>query len=405
MSFLSRRHVLLGITAISVSLALAACGTDSKSQETAENLAKALTNLDISGVQFFETSAETAQNDLAQKTAHLAGAEPEVTVTDVSDSGDSATVRLHWSWKISGAGQNWEYDTELTLSKDGQNWLPQWTPAIIHPQVIDSKGLLFKSDAASRGEILGQDDALIVGLRPVVRVGISKENLADEKVQEKSARALAEILEIDADTFVKQVKNGGENQFVEAIVLRQAAFKKLDKNKLETIKGFLSIDTSRPLAPTASFAPDILGSVSEANADDIAQSNGTLSTGQYIGHGGLQERFDEQLRGTDGYGIYLVDLQTNGKLASNEGLIAENQKFAGAERTNGSSLKITLNSPAQQEAVKILDEQDSPSAIVALKVSTGEILIAANGKASEGFSTALLAQYAPGCLPSRSLPR
>lgn len=130
-----------------------------------------------------------------------------------------------------------------------------------------------------------------------------------------------------------------------------------------------------------------------------------MSTGQYIGHGGLQERFDEQLRGTDGYGIYLVDLQTNGKLASNEGLIAENQKLAGAERTNGSSLKITLDSPAQQEAVKILDEQDSPSAIVALKVSTGEILIAANGKASEGFSTALLAQYAPGCLPSRSLPR
>ena len=92
------------------------------------------------------------------------------------------------------------------------------------------------------------------------------------------------------------------------------------------------------MLPQPLLPPDILGSVSEANADDIAQSNGTLSTGQYIGHGGLQERFDEQLRGTDGYGIYLVDLQTNGKLASNEGLIAENQKLAGAERTNGLSL-------------------------------------------------------------------
>ncbi|MGH3359158.1 MAG: penicillin-binding transpeptidase domain-containing protein, partial [Nocardioidaceae bacterium] len=60
------------------------------------------------------------------------------------------------------------------------------------------------------------------------------------------------------------------------------------------------------------------------------------------------------------------------------------------------SLRTTLDIEAQTIAEDALSSVDSPSGLVAIQPSTGNIVAAASGPGSAGYSTATVGQYAPG---------
>ncbi|MGA9747484.1 MAG: penicillin-binding transpeptidase domain-containing protein, partial [Nocardioides sp.] len=62
----------------------------------------------------------------------------------------------------------------------------------------------------------------------------------------------------------------------------------------------------------------------------------------------------------------------------------------------GTPLVTTLDLDLQAGAERILADVGPASALVALRPSTGDILAAASGPGSEGYSTATVGQYAPG---------
>ena len=64
--------------------------------------------------------------------------------------------------------------------------------------------------------------------------------------------------------------------------------------------------------------------------------------------------------------------------------------------SGGDPLATTLVPRLQQAAERILAPVGPPSALVAIRPSTGEILAAASGPGSAGYSTATVGQYAPG---------
>lgn len=390
----SRRKLFLtsGVGALSAVLAACSSQDDGPAQDLANQLADALSKKDISGLSFVDDSGESTPNErLDFATAYMGSSTPTVTVSGLENSQSGKSANLHWSWAIPGSTQPFEYDSTAYLAKTDDTWKVQWQASIVHPQLKDSQSLRAQVDAASRGSILGANNAEIVTLRPVVQVGLDKSKLTDESAQESSAKSLASLVDIDSDTYVSAVKNGGDQQFVLAITLRQEAFEALDQTKLNAITGIYTVDDKMQLAPTADFAPDILGSVGEASADDIANSNGTLASGDQIGQGGLQAKFNDILAGTSGYSVDIVNLDSTGT-AQEDGA----QSLATVEKKDGQSLTTTLNVDLQTKAIDLLKDFESPSALVALRVSTGELVVSANGSASDGYSTALLAQYAPG---------
>ena len=62
-----------------------------------------------------------------------------------------------------------------------------------------------------------------------------------------------------------------------------------------------------PLAPTRTFAAPILGTVGPPTAEMVKKSHGTLSAADQVGLSGLQARYDDQLGGTSGLRVDLVD--------------------------------------------------------------------------------------------------
>ena len=386
MGKLKKHGLVLGLVSLVMAGSLTACDDGRSGAEgAAKQLASSLAALDVGQIAV-EGKDAAAANDQLKAVFEGLDAKPAVESGEVKLDGDTATFPLKYSWNIGSA--KWEYSSEATLKKAGDKWAVQWTPALLAPELSEGETLSVKTVPAQRGQILGAGDAPIVEDRPVFRVGIDKTKVPAEQA-DASARAMAALLGLDAEEYAKQVAASGPQAFVEGLVLR-AYTADITEAKIEAIPGGSSILDSMALAPTRTFARALLGSVGQASAEQIENSNGALRAGDTTGTGGLQQKYDALLRGKDG-----VEVRATPEVKS-EGETPGTKVFFSSLPAPGTTLKTTLDLKLQQLAEETLARVGPASAIVALKPSTGAVLAAASGPGSNGYNTALLGQYAPG---------
>ncbi|MEV7607543.1 penicillin-binding transpeptidase domain-containing protein [Paenarthrobacter sp. NPDC089322] len=379
------QKLVLGLVTVVTAGLLTGCDDGrAGAEEAAKQLASSLAALDVGQLTVEGKDAAAANDELKAVFAGL-DANPSVASGDVKLDGDTATFPLNYSWNIGSA--RWEYSSEATLKKSGDKWAVQWSPALLAPQLSEGETLSVKTVPAQRGQILGAGDAPIVEDRPVFRVGIDKTKVPAEQA-DASARAMADLLGLDAEEYAKQVAGSGPEAFVEGIVLR-AYTADITEAKIEAIPGGASILDSMALAPTRTFARALLGSVGQASAEQIEKSNGALRAGDTTGTGGLQQKYDSLLRGKDGVEVVASAPKAEGQTPGTEVLFS-------SLPVPGTTLKTTLDLKLQQLAEETLAGVGPASALVALQPSTGAVLAAASGPGSNGYNTALLGQYAPG---------
>lgn len=189
---------------------------------------------------------------------------------------------------------------ELQETTDGQEWRAVWDPAVVHPEATEGSTMTIDRTAAERGEVTGYDGQVLVEEREVMRIGIDKQNL-DEADYSSAAEALGEALALnDVQAFVDRVMAAGEKAFVVAITIRASEQNTYGVDELRTMAGVLVVDDTMMLPPTPSFARPIIGSVGEATAEIIEDSEGQVEQGDLVGLSGLQSLYDAQLRGTPG---------------------------------------------------------------------------------------------------------
>lgn len=380
------RTFVIGLAAIVMAGSLAACDDGRSGAEgAAKQLASSLAALDVGQLAVDGKDAAAANDELKAVFEGL-DAKPSVESGEVKLDGGTATFPLKYSWNIGSA--KWEYSSQATLKKSGDKWAVQWSPALLAPELSDGETLSVKTVPAQRGQILGAGDAPIVEDRPVFRVGIDKTKVPAEQA-DASARAMGTLLGLDVEEYAKQVAASGPQAFVEGLVLR-AYTPEITEAKIEAIPGGSSILDSMALAPTRTFARALLGSVGQASAEQIEKSNGAIRAGDTTGTGGLQQKYDNLLRGKDG-----VEVIASAK-AKTEGETPGTKVFFSTLPAAGTTLKTTLDLKLQQLAEETLAGVGPASAIVAVRPSTGAVLAAASGPGSNGYNTAMLGQYAPG---------
>ena len=385
------------VPVVGLGLAIAGCSSAPPDPEpAAQSLAAALSTLDVSGVGFVGQSASAVQDDLDSAVAGMSGATLVATVADttIDETPDepevSATLEMSWDLDGDGPGtQTWVYETQALLAtgdeESEQDWQVLWDRSVLHPDLSGTSVLSLTRNQAQRADVVGADGAVLVTDRAVERVGIDKLRL-DGVDPEPSARELAELVGVDADVFVERVEAAGDEAFVEAIVLREDDAAPL-RPGVDALDGARIIADRLPLAPSREFARPLLGSVGPATAEVVEASGGAVAATDIVGLSGLQARYDEQLRGTPGHVVEAV---------SDDG--ATRDELHATAPTPGDPLVLTLDLQTQQLADDLLGDVDSPSALVALRPSSGELVAVASGTAAGGYSTATLGQYAPGSI-------
>ncbi len=306
-----------------------------------------------------------------------------VTVTKVEAAAGKGTASLSWSWEVDG--HEWTYATEAELTEGTEAWQVSWAPTIIEPSLAEGQTLGLDTLAADRGDILGAGGRPLVTDRAVVRYGLDKVRIKSAQVAD-SARRIAQLLDLDVASYVKQAQAAGAEAFVEAVVLRREEALTLDPSYAR-IPGAAAITDQLPLAPTREFAAPILGTVGPATAEIIEESEGSIVAGDVVGLSGLSARYDESLRGTAGLAVQAVDAKGSERVLYT------------VDPVPGEPLETTLDEPLQRKAEGILagfGGQSNATAIVALRPSTGDVLAAANGPGAQGINIATFGQYAPG---------
>ncbi len=386
----NRRRTTSVATIAALALTLVACtDTGPTAEDAAATFAEGLTALDVTGSTFTAGSVATVNEELATITAALDPITPSVSVGAVeSPSEGTATVQLDHVWDLDDSDDDWAYTTSVELSLVDDVWQVAWDPAAAVDGLEPGQVLTVSSNPAERGDILGADGEILVTDRPVLRIGIDKTQLeADQWAG--SAEALAELVGVDPAAFATQVDGAGSEAFVEAIVLRDDNSRTLTDAELAAVPGALALPDELALAPTRTFARELLGSVGLASAEMIEQSDGELESGDVTGLSGLQLQHNDQLAGTPGLVVSAVPAEQT-ESATEPVVLFERDPVP------GEPLTTTLDQTLQSLAEGVLEEEPSASSIVALRPSTGEILTVANGPGSAGLQTALLGQYPPG---------
>lgn len=328
-----------------------------------------------------------AQEQLSRTVSGMGDLRPEVELSDmeVADDRETATAKLAVSWTVHDGKEPWQYESKLPLRRDGDGWRGQWSPEVLAPQLKDGEGLRAVRLDADRGEVLGDQDETVVTDRQVYRVGIDRSQVSKKEAR-RSAKRLADAVDIDPGPYVDAVSDAGDESFVEAITYRTGDDElSTVRRQIPKIKGSKATPGRMPLAPTSTFAKEVLGQVGPATAEAIKKSKGRIRDGDMVGQSGLQEKHDNSLRGTSGFEVQAVDLDNE-----------THRSLHRRQPVKGKDLSLTLSIEHQEAAEDVLTEAPKASSLVAIRPSDGEILALANGPGSKGQATATLGQYAPG---------
>lgn len=360
----------------------------------AHALAEALTTGDFAAAPLSEEDRQLAVEQTETVLGELAGVLPrtvEVTWSSSSydeDGGTAADAALTWTWDVPGADEDWTYpvSVHLVAAEEGGPYLTTWSRELLAPDLGEDGVLAVEQTSAPRGQVLGADEEVLVTNTEIFRVGIDKTYI-DRDEWEDRATELAEVLDLDdPQAYADRVLGAGDRAFVVAMEVRQDDPGDVDLDAVRGVDGVNLVPAERELGPTSGFAGEILGRVGEATAEIIDDSDGAVQQGDQVGLSGLQRVHEDTLRGFPGLTVSIAAGEDD----------AEATEVFTSEPVRGQPLRTTLDADLQTLAEGILADQDSPSALVAIQPSTGQVRVAASGPASEGWSTATLAQYPPG---------
>jgi cell division protein FtsI/penicillin-binding protein 2 len=317
---------------------------------------------------------------LVANRAGLDGARLETETLETSEDGDRARARVRLRWNVPAIGP-YAYDVRVPLRKVEDEWKVRWTVTLVHPKLRDNERLGTTRELPGRAPILDRAGRRIVEQRPVKRVGAVVSEVDNARA---TATALARVLDVDARPILRQLRGGGPQQFVEAIVLRNEDYAALEA-ELSSVPDVTTLDGTAPLAPTREFARALIGTVAPATAEQLERLGAGYATGDQVGQWGLQARFERRLAGTPDRRVVM---------RSAEGVAFET--LFERDGRSGRSLRTTLDVRVQLAAERALSGRTDEAALVAVQPSTGDLLAVANRPSDSSFDRAVEGRYPPG---------
>jgi cell division protein FtsI/penicillin-binding protein 2 len=381
------------ILALTSSGLLAGCTGGSEGPGTPDpgpvvaELAAALASGDLAAVPWTADTGADAQSRYDAIVEGMGEVSPIVEAGGVAESSASADSAagavgtLTWHWPVGDT--EWAYDSDAALTLVGDRWQVAWSPSLVEPSLSGKVVLTTATIRPRRGDIVGFGGIRLVTERDVVRFGVDR-SLVPKARAVAAARELARLVEIDASGYAARVKAAGDLAFVEAITYRREEVPARVGATYESIPGVRALQTTAQLGPSSGFGQPLLGRVGEVTAEMIAADPERYRLGDVAGLSGLEARYDEQLSGRRGVVVNAV--ATDGK--------AREVFRVGA--AGGKPLRTSLDLDLQLAAEQLLADQGPPSALVAIRPSTGAVLAAANSPSTNGINLATFGQAAPG---------
>jgi cell division protein FtsI/penicillin-binding protein 2 len=365
---------------------LTACGEDDGAERALRGFVSAWESGKLAGRKLADSngaalSGDVAQTELTKTEGDLTSRRPKISIKgkpDIKETSATATVTV--AWPVTDAA-TWTYDSTVRLVKRKDDWLPVFAPQTIVPNLPSGTTLKKVEQVPERGAVLDGAGQPLVSNRPVVIVGVEPQRITNQDVLIGVLTSIFQQINVSVDltSLPERIKTAASpTAFIEVVTLRKEVYNRV-RTDLREVQGTVFREAVQPLAPTAQFARGLLGQTGEVTKEILDKNPGKYKTGDRVGLNGLQQKYDQRLRGSPGIVVK----------AGNETLFT-------APQAPGPAVKTTLDVKIQNAADAALAGETRRSALVAVRVSDGAVLAAANGPTGNNLNLAFTAQVPPG---------
>ena len=260
--------------------------------------------------------------------------------------------------------------------KDGrEDYLLSWNDGLIFPNLQAEDKVRVETLNAQRGSIYDRNGILLAGQGVVSSVGLVPGKMSGEP---EDLQRLAELLDttVDAiqnklsaswvkdDSFVpiREIKKSGlDMEVLGKASMNEPSLDSLAGQLLE-IPGVMVTDASERVYPLGEAAAHLVGYVQNITAEELEEHEGEgYTTSSVIGKSGVESLYEEELRGSSGGQIMIVD---------EDG--ADKELVLRKEAVDGTDITLTVDAELQRQLYEVYQEDQSVS--VAMNPRTGEVL-------------------------------
>ena len=248
---------------------------------------------------------------------------------------------------------------------------------------------------APRGMIFSRNNVLLTHNVPRFDAIITPQYLEGD---DETSPYLAKILELTPDAITKTLKKyQGQAKYLPVVVKknisrREVAIIETESSKLPGV----SVETfiSREYTDKDTGA-HLLGYISEISQEKLPRfrerDKYDYKQGDFIGQGGIEQQYDLEIRGVDGYQFMEVDARGRARRH-----VTSDDLYSGIDNKPaepGKNVRLTIDRDVQLAGYHALDGRDG--AAVAIDVETGEVIAMVSRPAYDpaNFSTGLTSNY------------
>ncbi|MFC0530041.1 penicillin-binding transpeptidase domain-containing protein [Phytohabitans kaempferiae] len=393
-------RVSYGVAAIVLAAGmLTACGSGDGPEKSVDAFLSGWRSGNLDAVSFIDPAGQKVPSgdvvtQIKALSGELAATPPALTRSgEASVTKDIATSTVNVDWTLTG-GTHWTYPTTVRLSKSSDDeWRVIWEPKIVQEKLTAGDEFAIERKTAERAPILDAAGKPMVEARPVVLVGIQPNAVVGmgQLVKDLDAALKSVDVAVDLSDLPARAAAAKPDHFVDVVTLRKEVYLKI-RQRLQAVPGTRYREETRYLAPTREFARALLGTVDPVQKEDMDNNPGKYVMTDLVGHGGLQERYDDRLRGLTGQVVKIVRKSGEGTARTTE----EVAEVFRAEPTPGTPVKTTLDPKVQRAADNALRGNPKVSALVAVRINDGTVAAVANGPNGGGDNLAFTASVPPG---------
>ena len=250
-------------------------------------------------------------------------------------------------------------DYKVNIYKVDKEYFINWDESLLFPNMIEGDKVYVRNFSHTRGKILDRNDNILAEDEIISVVGIHPSKF-DTENRDAKITELANTLDISEDTIINKLNSNSNPEYFVPIVDILSSDEKLTTLINRDDEGIIINEkTSRVYNGGEAFGR-LIGYVGAITAEELESKNDKGYTeSSLIGKAGIEQVYEDTLRGEDGAEIYLS--------RNNEEI-----SILKKEVINGTDVKLTIDSTLQTNAYNQLNGEKG--AVTAVDPKSGEVL-------------------------------
>ncbi|MGE8204592.1 penicillin-binding transpeptidase domain-containing protein [Heyndrickxia sp. NPDC080065] len=256
-----------------------------------------------------------------------------------------------------------KYEKKVTLEKEEKdkktNWYIDWSPELILPGLEKGDKIKPVTIDPKRGEIRDRNGSGLAINGQIYQFGIVPEKMAGHEAEVK--QKLASLLNMSVSEIDQKLKASWVKPNLFVPIKKVSPENEGLVQKLLDLPGVDKQDTEGRVYPFGAATAHLVGYIGSITAEQLEKEKDKgYTSNSVVGKRGLEQLFEEKLRGTPGEKISII------KPDGTETVVAE------TEVQNGKNISVTIDGDLQN---KIYNEmKDNAGTAAAIHPLTGEVL-------------------------------